>query len=61
MNYNFPYKGAIGKRQDTCYPDNYHNPGESVEVDISSYGRDGQAGGEDEDADIIWSESGNWN
>ena len=30
----------------------YMNPGEHGEVDISSYGADGQAGGEGEDADI---------
>ena len=33
-------------------PYNYQNPGEHGEVDISSYGADGQAGGEGEDADI---------
>ena len=33
----------------------YQNPGEHGEFDISSYGADGQPGGEDEDADI-----GNW-
>ncbi|MDA8417829.1 MAG: type II secretion system major pseudopilin GspG [Desulfobacteraceae bacterium] len=30
----------------------YKNPGEHGEVDIESYGADGQAGGEGEDADI---------
>ncbi|MDD5757674.1 MAG: type II secretion system major pseudopilin GspG [Desulfobulbaceae bacterium] len=33
-------------------PYNYQNPGEHGEVDIFSYGADGQAGGEGEDADI---------
>lgn len=33
----------------------YKYPGERAEVDIYSYGQDGQAGGEGEDADV-----GNW-
>jgi len=33
-------------------PYNYQNPGEHGEIDISSYGADGQQGGEGEDADI---------
>jgi general secretion pathway protein G len=34
----------------------YKYPGERAELDIYSYGQDGQAGGEGEDADV-----GNWN
>jgi general secretion pathway protein G len=34
---------------------NYKYPGEHGELDIFSYGQDGQAGGEGEDADV-----GNW-
>jgi len=33
-------------------PYNYQNPGEHGEVDVSSYGADGQSGGEGEDVDI---------
>lgn len=37
-------------------PYQYRSPGEKGEVDVFSFGKDGQAGGEDENADI-----GNWN
>lgn len=37
-------------------PYQYKSPGEKGEIDIFSFGRDGQPGGEGEDADI-----GNWN
>jgi general secretion pathway protein G len=37
-------------------PYQYRAPGEKGEIDIFSFGRDGQAGGEGEDADV-----GNWN
>jgi len=37
-------------------PYQYRSPGEKGEVDIYSFGKDGQAGGEGENADI-----GNWN
>lgn len=47
-----PYlaKGVPNDPWDNPY--NYRNPGEHGEVDISSYGADGQPGGDGEDADI---------
>ncbi len=47
-----PYlaKGLPKDPWDTPY--NYRNPGEHGDIDITSYGADGQAGGEGEDTDI---------
>lgn len=47
-----PYlsKGVPNDPWDNPY--NYQNPGEHGEVDIYSYGADGQVGGDGEDADI---------
>ncbi len=47
-----PYLSKAIPKDPWDNPYNYQNPGEHGEVDIMSYGADGQAGGEGEDADI---------
>ena len=47
-----PYLAKAIPKDPWDNPYNYQNPGEHGEVDISSYGADGQAGGEGEAADI---------
>jgi general secretion pathway protein G len=47
-----PYLGKGIPNDPWDNPYNYQNPGEHGEVDISSYGADGQAGGDGENADI---------
>nr|MBF0222222.1 type II secretion system major pseudopilin GspG [Desulfobulbaceae bacterium] len=47
-----PYlqKGVPNDPWDNPY--NYENPGQNGEIDISSYGADGQSGGDGENADV---------
>ncbi len=51
-NWNGPYLAKAVPNDPWGNPYYYENPGQHGEIDIFSYGADGQPGGEGEDADV---------